>query len=202
MYFFLAVSFSTLFLECCLFLFLSTEEIVLIQFFFSSPVGFCFSLVSPPLVTLLPTSFSLPCQQKCPPKMPTWQRCLLFKKVFQWLLTSFWRKSKVVTNPDWVFSMAPSRLIWFSGDAADVLWSSHTLGVSEWLTFLGYSCFSQLTPPPHLLFLANYSMFFNNHWSRTSILHSLPPTWVAFVFLSSHSWKHILLEWVSYLLHF
>lgn len=33
-YSFLAVTFSTLFLECCLFLLLSIKEIVLIQFFF------------------------------------------------------------------------------------------------------------------------------------------------------------------------
>lgn len=33
-YIFLAVTFSTLFLECCLFLLLSIKEIVLIQFFF------------------------------------------------------------------------------------------------------------------------------------------------------------------------
>ena len=134
--------------------------------------------------------------------MPTQQRCFLFRKVFQWLLTSFWRKSKVATCPDGVFSMTASPLVWFSGDAAEVLWSSHTLGVSEWLTFLGCSCVSQPLPPPHLLFLANYSMFFNNHWSRTSILLSLPPPWVAFLFLSLHSWKHTLLEWVSYLLRF
>lgn len=61
MYFFLAVSFSTLFLDFCLFLFLSTDEIDLIQFFccccFFSP-GFLLLLVSLPLVTPLPTSFS------------------------------------------------------------------------------------------------------------------------------------------------